>query len=119
MAQLFYELNLPALNIDDDGNSIWTVRIKDAPAYYLVNDGSFMLDNLMVCAEAIFHFNSLLDAHFNACSYYSSHKQVYPYFDEYNDATLAASSARFKVYAENLPDNFIVVDVQSQQMVFK
>lgn len=105
MAQQFYKLNLPELNTNN-GKPVWVVRIEDAPAYYLVNDGSFTLDNLMLCAESIFCFESLREAHHQACEYYSSHNQIYPYFDEYSEAFKSETDAKLTDDIQSEPMNF-------------
>lgn len=112
MAQLFYELNLPEQNFNDDGDVIWLVRIKDTPPFYLTNNGNYELNHLWLCNSSIFHFPTEHEAHRQACEYHSKHGKHYPYFLEYSKSSLYTSTPTPTAKT-------IVNDIQSQQMIFK
>ena len=100
----FYELDAPVS--DHHSHTIdWFVRIKDnEPSYYILNDGTACLGNLMHHPTIDFYFKTEIEAHEAAAKYYDFHSTIYPYHSEW----LAAVS--------KLPSDGD--DDESQTMVF-
>lgn len=98
----FQELNLPNREVID-GKIQWCVCVKTDGFFYLANNESFTVINLLQNTVGLLNFDSLVEAHADACVYYSNHGVLYPYFPEYNQA----------VKEEKMAKN------GSQQMTFK
>ena len=82
-AKNFYELEVP---VSDNPSKMidWYVRIKDDdPSYYILNDVTCSLGNLMHHPSIDFYFKTEIDAHKAASAYYNSHYKQYPYNSEW------------------------------------
>lgn len=101
----FRELRLPQPGIHA-GNDVWFVHTKIASPFYLTNDGTYHLADLLTNSDRLFYFKTLREAHRHACEYYTKHGEPYPYFIEYRKASANTNGSG--------NDN----DIHSQQMVF-
>ena len=82
-ARNFYELEVP---VSDNPSKMidWYVRIKDDdPSYYILNDVTCSLGNLMHHPSVDFYFINEIEAHKAAAAYYNSHSKQYPYNSEW------------------------------------
>ena len=107
----FYELYLP---ISDNGHTDnsgadWCTRHKAATQfYYLLNDGSRLLGDLLDGLKTEeFYFDTEVLCHEAMSSYYSQHNVLYPYISEWREA-------RAKMFDAKPAD-----DNESQVMRFK
>lgn len=91
----FQELDEP-LSDHHTGTKNWFVRVVNTNyPYYIFNDGSSTLGDLMINDVTKFYFDTKLEAYEASFAYYvAANNKPYPHFDDWRDEKRAMRATR-------------------------